>query len=45
MLMSISREDLQFIVNELGRVCDRMMLKVNVDKWKVLLVRKNQIPI
>ena len=37
-----SREDLQYIVNEFGRMCDRMKLKITVDKSKVLVVKEDQ---
>ena len=37
-----SREDLQQTVNELRRVCDKMMFKIDVSKSKTLVVRKDQ---
>ena len=41
-VMVESREDLQQTVNELRRVCDKMMFKIDVSKSKTLVVRKDQ---
>ena len=37
-----SRDDLQHIVDEFGRECEIMSLKVKTDKIKVLVVSKDQ---
>ena len=41
-MLAETREHLQYIVNEFERACDRMGLKISVEKNKVLVVRKNQ---
>ena len=42
-LVAESREVVFHIVDEFGRECDRTNLMINVDKNKVLVVRKVQI--
>ena len=40
--MTETREHLKHIMNEFERACDRIGLKINVGKSKVLVVKKNQ---
>ena len=43
-LVAESAEQLQCLVSEFGRVCDRRKLRVNVDKSKVMIVGENVDP-
>ena len=42
LLMAYSLEDLYHIVSEFGRTCDKMKVKINVDKNKVVVVMKDK---
>ena len=39
-MMELGRNDVLNILDEFGRACDIMSLRINVDKVKVLVVRK-----
>ena len=43
LLVAETREHLQHIVSEFQRACDRMGLKINVRKSKVLTIKKDQL--
>ena len=42
-LVAETREHLKHIVNEFERACDRIGMKINVGKSKVLMVKKEQM--
>ena len=42
-LVAETMEHLQYVVNKLERVCDKMMFKINFGKSKVLVVIKDQV--